>query len=157
MAREQGRKVIADNRKARHDYAILETKEAGLELLGTEVKSLRTNGCTLREAYIRVRDGEAYVVGMHIPPYDQGNIHNHDPLRDRRMLLHAREIEELQAGTDKKGLTIVPLVLYFVRGKAKLEIGIARGKSGVDKRRTMAERDAKRQMEQAIKQAQRGD
>ncbi len=146
------RKVIAENRKARHDFHIVERVEAGIALTGTEVKSLRDGGGTIREAYAQLRDGELYLVGANIAPYRQGNIQNHDPLRDRKLLLHRREIEQLGAKVAQRGMTLVPLSLYLTNGKVKLELGLARGKEGVDKRHAIAERDARRQMERAVKE-----
>jgi SsrA-binding protein len=141
-----GRKVVAENRKARHDYEILETLEAGLALQGTEVKSLRDGGGNIREAYIMVKGGEAWVTGMHIAPYAMGNIHNHEPT-----LLHKKESTTLDEHVTRKGNTIVPLTVYFTRGRAKLAIGIARGRQKGDKRQAIAERDAKRQIEREMK------
>jgi SsrA-binding protein len=146
------RKIIAENRKARHDFHIVERVEAGIALTGTEVKSLRDGGGTIREAYAQLRDGELYLVGANIAPYKQGNIQNHDPLRDRKLLLHRREIEQLGAKVAQRGMTLVPLSLYLTNGKVKLELGLARGKEGVDKRHAIAERDARRQMERAVKE-----
>lgn len=146
-----GRKVVAENRKARHDFHIFETLEAGLSLQGTEVKSLRAGSCTIREAYIQVRGGSAFITGMHIPTYEQGNIHNHEPTRDRRLLLHKREIVDLEEHVTRRGNTIVPLTVYFTRGRAKLTIGIARGKQQRDRRHDIAERDTKRQLERELK------
>jgi SsrA-binding protein len=146
------RKVIAENRKARHDFHIVERVEAGIALTGTEVKSLRDGGGTIREAYAQLRDGELYLVGANIAPYKQGNIQNHDPLRDRKLLLHRREIEQLGVKVAQRGMTLVPLSLYLTNGKVKLELGLARGKEGVDKRHAIAERDARRQMERAVKE-----
>jgi SsrA-binding protein len=146
-----GRKVVAENRKARHDFHVLETYEAGLELVGTEVKSLRAGGGNIRESYVTVRDGQAFLVNAHIAHYAQGNINNHDPLRDRRLLLHRRELDELHAHVARKGATIVPLTLYFTRGRAKLAIGVAKGKDRGDKRQAIVERDTKRQLERELK------
>jgi SsrA-binding protein len=146
------RKVIAENRKARHDFHIVERVEAGIALTGTEVKSLRDGGGTIREAYAQLRDGELYLVGANIAPYKQGNIQNHDPLRDRKLLLHRREIEQLGAKVAQRGMTLVPLSLYLTNGKVKLELGLARGKEGVDKRHAIAEREARRQMDRAVKE-----
>lgn len=143
---DAGRKVVAENRKARHNYHILETFEAGLSLVGTEVKSLRSGGCNIAEAYVDVKDNEAFIRGMNIAPYDQGNRFNHEPLRERRLLLHRKQIEELHGHIAKKGNTIVPLTVYFTRGKAKLAIGIARGKQNIDRRQDIAKRDAARQI-----------
>ena len=150
-AQSDGRKIVAENRKARHDFHILETVEAGLSLQGTEVKSLRRGTCSLREAYVVVRGGEAFVTGMNIPHYEQGNIHNHDPARDRRLLLHKREIVDLDEHVTRKGNTIVPLSLYFRNGRAKMLIGVARGKQHADKRHAIAERDVKRDLQREMK------
>ena len=154
MAEE--RKLIVENRKARHDFHILERVEAGVALLGTEVKSLRDGGGNLREAYAQLRTGEVFLVGANIAPYRQGNIQNHDPVRDRKLLLHRREIEQLGRKVAERGMTLVPLALYFSDGKVKLELGLAKGKEGIDKRRTIADRDARRQMERAMRQRERG-
>src|SRR5262249_34118929 len=142
---ESDERVVAQNRRARHDYFILETFEAGLVLSGTEVKSIRHGKASLAEAYATVENGEAYVLQMHIPPYEQGNRWNLDPVRRRKLLLHAREIAELERGVTQKGQTLIPLKLYFTpRGRAKLLIALARGKKSHDKRHAIAERDAKR-------------
>ena len=149
-------RVVAQNRRARHDYFILETFEAGLVLSGTEVKSLRQGKASLAEAYATVENGEAFVLQMHIPPYEQGNRWNLDPVRRRKLLLHQREIQELQRGIAQKGQTVVPLKLYFSeRGRAKLLIGLAKGKKTHDKRHTIAERDAKREIARARRSADR--
>src|SRR5437764_839602 len=126
------RKPIAENRKARHDYHILERLEAGIALTGTEVKSLRDGGGNIREAYAQLHDGEVFLVGANIAPYRQGNLQNHEPTRERKLLLHRREIEQLGRQVAERGMTIVPLQLYFVDGKVKLELGLARGKEGDD-------------------------
>ena len=150
-----GRKLIVDNRKARHDFHILERVEAGVALTGTEVKSLREAGGNLREAYAQLHDGEVFLVGAHIAPYRQGNLQNHEPMRDRKLLLHRREIEQLGRKVAERGMTLVPLQLYFADGRVKLELGLARGKEGVDKRHAIAERDAKRQMDRALRSVER--
>jgi len=149
------RKPIAENRKARHDYHILERLEAGIALTGTEVKSLRDGGGNIREAYAQLHDGEVFLVGANIAPYRQGNLQNHEPTRDRKLLLHRREIEQLGRQVAERGMTIVPLQLYFVDGKVKLELGLARGKEGVDKRHAIAARDAQRQMDRAMRGLER--
>ena len=149
------RKPIAENRKARHDYHILERIEAGIALTGTEVKSLRDGGGNIREAYAQLHDGEVFLVGANIAPYRQGNLQNHEPTRERKLLLHRREIEQLGRQVAERGMTIVPLQLYFVDGKVKLELGLARGKEGVDKRQAIAERYARRQMDRAVKEGYR--
>jgi SsrA-binding protein len=148
-------RLIAQNRRASHDYFILETIEAGLELTGTEVKSLRQGKASLAEAYATVENDEAFVRQMHIPPYEQGNRWNQDPVRRRRLLLHRAEIEMLKEAVARKGQTIVPLRLYFARGYAKLLLGIAKGTKTVDKRHTIAERDAKREMDRAKRGAEK--
>lgn len=147
-----GRKQIAENRRARHEYHILERVEAGVALTGTEVKSLRDGGGNIADAYAVLRGGEVYLVGANIAPYRQGNMQNHDPLRDRKLLLHRREIDQLGAKVAQRGMTLVPLSLYFSDGRVKLEIGLAKGKEGADKRHAMAERDAKRQMQRVVKE-----
>jgi SsrA-binding protein len=149
-------KIIAQNKKARHDYFIEQTIEAGIVLSGTEVKSIRQGKANLKDSYATIKDGEVFVSGMHISPYEQGNIFNKDPLRDRKLLLHKSEINKLIGYTQQKGMALVPIKLYFKRGKAKLELGIARGKKLYDKREDIAERDAKRNIEKRIKEQLRG-
>jgi SsrA-binding protein len=144
-------KLIADNRKARHEYELLERYEAGIALTGTEVKSLRDGGATLQQAYADVRDGEVWLIGAHIAEYGQGNVHNHEPDRDRKLLLHRREIASLYGKIRERGLTLVPTKLYFKDGKVKVEVALARGKERRDKRRDLAKRDADRQIERALK------
>ena len=144
-------KLIADNRRARHDYQLLERVEAGLVLTGTEVKSLRAGRATLGQAYADVRDGEAWLHGADIAIYDQGNRANHDPTRPRKLLLHRREIDRLYGQVREKGLTLVPTRLYFKEGRVEVELALARGKDVRDKRRTLVDRDAKRQIERALK------
>lgn len=151
MARATGTKLIAENRRARHDYHLLERFEAGLVLTGTEVKSLRDGRVTLQRSFGDVRGGEVYLVGAHIAEYAQGNIANHDPDRDRKLLLHRREIDSLIGKVQERGLTLVPTKLYWKDGRAKIELALARGKEARDKRRDIAERDAKRQIERALK------
>ncbi|MDQ3857125.1 MAG: SsrA-binding protein SmpB [Actinomycetota bacterium] len=150
MARSAGTKPIAENRRARHDFQLLERWEAGIALTGTEVKSLREGKASLLRAYGDVRDGEVYLVGVHIPEYGQGNRANHDPDRDRKLLLHKREIASLVGKVQERGLTLVPTRLYFKDGRVKVEIALARGKEAHDKRRAIAEREAKRQIERAL-------
>jgi len=145
-----GEKLIADNRRARRDYQILERFEAGIELRGTEVKSLRAGHVTLKDSYAQVEEGEMFLVGVYISPYEQGNIYNHDPERSRRLLLHKREILKLGQRVAEKGLTLVPLRVYFKRGRVKIEIGLCRGKLGVDKRETIRERDLQREAERDV-------
>lgn len=144
-------KVIVQNRKARHDYFIEETVEAGIALQGTEVKSLRMGKANLQDSYAQVRNGEVFVSGLHISPYDMGNRFNHDPLRTRKLLLHKGEIVKLGAQVQKKGLTLVPLSLYFKHGMVKMELAVARGKMLHDKRDDIAEREAKREIDRRIK------
>ncbi|HYM64428.1 MAG TPA: SsrA-binding protein SmpB [Gaiellaceae bacterium] len=151
MARAAGQKLIADNRRARHDYHLSDRLEVGIELTGTEVKSLRDGRVVLQGAFGDIRDGQAYLVGAHIAEYAQGNVANHDPDRDRRLLLHRREIDRLAGVTRERGVTLIPTRLYFKDGRIKLELAVARGKETRDKRRDLAERDAKRQMERALK------
>ena len=145
-----GTKLIAQNRKARHDYLIEETVEAGLKLVGTEVKSCREGKVTLTDAYAAVRDGEAWLLQLHIAPYSHGNRENHDPLRPRKLLLHRSEIAKLEAKVAQDGRTLVPLRLYFKHGLAKAEIAIARGKRAYDKRQSVAKRDADRQIQREL-------
>ncbi len=151
QAMTAGTKLIAENRRARHEYHLLDRYEAGLALTGTEVKSLRDGKATLQRAFGDVRDGELYLVGLHIPEYTQGNLANHDPDRERKLLLHRREIDQLVGKVQEKGLTLIPTRLYWKDGRAKVELALARGKDVRDKRRTIADRDAKRQMERALK------
>ena len=151
-----GRKLIVENRRARHDYAISERVEAGIALTGTEVKSLREGGGNLRDAYAQLRGGEVFLVGANIAPYKQGNIANHEPLRDRKLLLHRREIEKLGSQVAERGMTLVPLSMYFSDGRVKLELGLGRGKERADRRHALAERDAKRQIERALRERERG-
>jgi SsrA-binding protein len=150
MARAKGEKLIADNRRARHDYHLLDRVEAGLALTGTEVKSLREGKTSLQRAYAEVNENEAWLVGMHIPEYLQGNRANHDPDRPRKLLLHRREIDRLYGQVREKGVTLVPTRMYFKDGRVKVEIALARGKELHDKRRDLADRDAKRQMEREL-------
>jgi SsrA-binding protein len=151
MARAQGEKMIVDNRRARHDYHLSDRVEAGLVLTGTEVKVLRDGKATLQQAYADVRDGEAWLVGLHVPEYTQGNRANHEPDRPRKLLLHRREIDRMYAQVREKGMTIVPTRLYFKDGRVKAELALAKGKDLHDKRRDVADRDAKRQIERAVK------
>jgi SsrA-binding protein len=158
MAREPDDpdRLIAQNRRARHDYFILETVEAGLVLAGTEVKSLRHGKASLAEAYATVENGEAWVQQLHIPPYEQGNRWNLEPTRRRKLLLHRGEIVKLQRAVAQKGQTIVPLKLYFSRGYAKLLLGVAKGKKTHDKRQSIAERDAQREIQRGRRAGERG-
>lgn len=145
--------TIAVNRRARHEYAITETVEAGLVLTGTEIKSIRAHRANLAEAYARIEGGEAWLIGAHIAPYAEGNRWNHEPTRTRKLLLHRGQIAELVGLTKQKGLTIVPLRLYIRNGMAKVELGVARGKQAHDKRRSIAERDMRRELARETKQA----
>jgi SsrA-binding protein len=144
-------KPIVENRRARHEYQLLERFEAGIVLTGTEVKSLRQGGASLQRAYADVREGEVWLVGAHIAEYGQGNINNHDPDRDRKLLLHSKEIASLVGKVRERGLTLVPTQMYFKNGRAKVELALARGKERRDKRRDLARRDAERQIERALK------
>ena len=148
--------TVALNRRARHDYAIEDTLEAGLVLTGTEIKSIRAGRVNLAEAYARIERGEAWLIGAHIAPFEQGNRYNHEPKRTRKLLLHRSEIDELLGRAKAKGQTIVPLRLYITgRGKAKVELGLARGKQWHDRRREIAARDARRDVERELAEAQR--
>ncbi|MFC5826871.1 SsrA-binding protein SmpB [Nonomuraea insulae] len=151
MPRETGRKVIAQNKRARHDYHVEDTFEAGLVLQGTEVKSLREGRASLVDGYASIDGNEAWLLNVHIPEYTQGTWTNHAARRKRKLLLHRKEIEKLAAKTKEGGLTIVPLSLYFKDGKAKVEIGLARGKKDWDKRQSLAEQQAKREMARAVR------
>lgn len=148
--------TVALNRKARHNYTISDTFEAGLVLTGTEIKSIRAGKANLSDAYARVEKGEAWLVGAHIAPYEAGNRHNHEPKRDRKLLLHRSEIDELMGRAAAKGLTVVPLRLYISRGRAKIELGLAKGKQLYDRRRDIADRDSRRDMEREIADSARG-
>ena len=144
-------KLIANNKKAYHDYFIEDTWEAGIALHGTEVKSLRMGKCSIKESFIRIENGEMFVYGMHISPYEKGNIFNKDPLRVKKLLLHKTEINKLTGKIKEKGFTIVPLQVYFKDGKAKMEIGLCRGKKLYDKRADIAKKDIKREAEKEFK------
>ena len=148
-------KVIAVNRKARHDYFVLETFETGIELAGTEVKSIRAGGVNLKDSWCTIDDGELFVKGMHISPYDKGNVFNRDPFRVRKLLMHKREIMRLLGKVKQEGLTLVPLSLYFKKNHVKLEMGLCKGKQLHDKREDMARRDAAREIQRAMKIRQR--
>lgn len=150
MAKE-AMKLVANNKKAYHDFFIEEKYEAGLVLHGTEVKSLRMGKCSIKEAFIRIENGEVYIYGMHISPYEKGNIFNKDPLRVRKLLLHRQEIRKLIGNSSEKGYTIVPLQVYFKDGRAKIEIGLAKGKKLYDKRQDIAKKDQKREAEKELK------
>ena len=151
MAKGKGTKLIAQNKKAYHDYFILEKYEAGLVLHGTEVKSLRMGKCSIKEAFIRVEDGEMYIYGMHISPYEKGNIFNKDPLRPRRLLLHKAQIRKWDHEVRAAGYTVVPLKVYFDRSYVKVDIALAKGKKLYDKRDTIAKNDMRRQAEKDFK------
>ena len=151
MEKEQT-KIIAQNKKARHDYFIEQTMECGIVLSGTEVKSLRQGKVNLKDSYASIAHGEIFVCGMHVSPYEQGNIFNKDPMRDRKLLLHKAEINKLIGLTQQKGLTLVPLQLYFKKGKVKMELAVAKGKTLFDKREDIAERDAKREIDRRMKE-----
>jgi len=156
VAKESGRKLIAQNKKARHDYHLEDVIEAGLVLQGTEVKSLRAGRASLVDAYAHVKNGEVWLENAHIPEYDQGSWTNHEPRRPRKLLLHREQIAKLVGKTKESGLTLVPLSLYFKDGKAKVEIALARGKRAYDKRQTLAARDAAREIERAVGRRAKG-
>jgi SsrA-binding protein len=149
-------RAIATNRRARHEYSILETLEAGVVLRGTEVKSLRAGLVNFKDSYATVRNGEVWLLGCHINPYSHGTDANHDPERDRKLLLHAKEISRLAGKVAERGLTLIPLKLYFKSGRAKLELGLGRGKKLHDKRSTLREREVKREMDRAARDVRRG-
>lgn len=144
-------KTIADNRKARHDYFVLESYEAGIELTGTEVKSIREGGLNLKDSWISIDDGEAYIKQMHISPYEKGNIFNKDPLRTRKLLMHKREIMKLLGQVKQDGLTLIPISVYFKGSRVKVQVGLCKGKKLHDKRDAMAQRDAKRTIDRELK------
>mgnify|MGYP000150717779 CR=1 FL=1 len=150
MAKKEG-KLIANNKKAYHDYFIEETIQAGISLAGTEVKSLRMGKCSLKESYIQIKDGEAFIYNMHISPYEQGNIFNKDPLRPRKLLLHKKEIDKIFGKMKEKGNTVVPLQVYFNGSLVKVEVGLAKGKKLYDKRDDIAKKDQKREAEREFK------
>lgn len=149
--KDEAVKIVADNRKARHDFFVDESLEAGIALAGTEVKSLRQGKCNLRDSYARIENGEALLYNVHISPYDPASKFNHDPLRTRKLLLHKHEILKLNSKVREKGYTVVPLKMYFRNGKAKVELGLARGKRQYDKRDDLAERDAERAIARALR------
>ncbi|SIS92974.1 SsrA-binding protein SmpB [Alicyclobacillus vulcanalis] len=157
MARSEGIRVIAQNRKAYHDYFIEETYEAGLVLTGTEIKSIRKGSVSLRDAYARVDDGEVFIYNMHIAPYEQGNRFNHDPLRPRKCLLHKKEISHLYGSVRQRGVTLVPTKIYIKDGWAKVELALAKGKKLYDKREAAKERDANREIQRALRARTRGE
>lgn len=150
---EQQQRVTVSNRKARHDYHILDTVEAGIVLTGTEVKSLRKGNANLQDSYATIKRGEVWLSGMHISPYEQGNIHNHDPIRTRKLLLQKKEIRKLISRVQEKGLTLVPLSVYFKGPYAKVELAIAQGKKSYDKREAIKQREAKREISQRLKRS----
>ena len=156
MSKERGRKIIVSNRKARHDYTILDTYEAGIVLVGTEVKSLRAGKASLADAFATVDDGEVWLRNVHIPEYTYGTWTNHDVRRHRKLLLHKAEIEKLIGKTKEGGLSLVPLSLYFADGKVKVELALARGKRAYDKRQDLAKRDARREVARAMGRAVKG-
>ena len=155
MKQNSGVKIIAKNRRVRHEYHILETFEAGLALKGTEIKSIRAHRVSLKRGYVQPRGGELWLVDVHIAEYEQGNRENHDPVRPRKLLLHRREINKIIAALSQKGLTCVPSRLYLKNGRAKVEIALARGKKLHDKRQAMARRDSQRQVERALREKYR--
>ena len=155
MAKHPGEKLIAENRKARHDYHLSDFVEAGLVLTGTEVKSCRAGRANLRQSYAEVRDGEAWLLGAHISVYEQGNINNHEPERPRKLLLHRRQVDDLWEAVREKGMTLVPTRMYFKGGRAKVEIAVAKGKDVHDKRADVVKRDADREIQRALKDARR--
>lgn len=157
MAKNEAAKLVANNKKAYHDYFIEEKYECGIALHGTEVKSLRMGKCSVKEAFIRVENGEVFIYGMHISPYEKGNIFNKDPLRVKKLLLHRQQIRKLIGDSSEKGYTIVPLQVYFRDGRAKIEIGLARGKKLYDKRQDIARKDQRREMEKELKVRLRGN
>lgn len=150
MGKNDNENIIASNPKARHDYFIDDTIECGIELVGTEVKSVRLGKVNMKDSYALIKNGELFVLGMHISPYEQGNIFNKDPLRTRKLLAHKREIQKLIGMVKQKGITLVPLSLYWVKNKIKLEIGIARGKKLYDKRQDIAKKDAERRIQRYL-------
>ena len=151
MAKESGSRLIANNKKAYHDYFIEDTYEAGIELAGTEVKYMRMGKCSIKESFVQIEHGEVFVYGMHISPYEKGNIFNKDPLRTRKLLLHQYEIRKIAAKIAEKGFTLVPLKVYFKGSLVKVEIGIAKGKKLYDKRQTIAKNDQRREAEREFK------
>ena len=151
---KESTKTIAQNKKAHHDYFVLESYEAGIELCGTEVKSLRAGRVNLKDSWCNIVDGEIFVNGMHISPYDHGNVFNKDPMRVRRLLMHKKEILKLFGTLQQQGLSLIPISLYFKGSKVKMQVGLCNGKKLYDKRATMAERDAKRNIDRALKERQ---
>lgn len=155
MAKNIGIKTISQNKKAYHDYFVDEKYEAGIELFGTEVKSIRNGNVNLKDAYCDIKDGELFVIGMHISPYEQGNIFNRDPLRKKKLLMHKREIMKLQGLVSQKGFSLIPLSLYFNGSRVKVEVGLCRGKKMYDKRDSIAKRDADRDIDRKVKEYNR--
>ena len=155
MPKKEGIKEIASNRKAFHDYFVLERFEAGIELFGTEVKSIRAGQVNLKDSYCTIREGELFVRGMHVSPYEKGNIFNRDPVRIRRLLMHKREIRKLHDLQKRDGYALIPLSLYFKDSRVKVELGLCKGKKTYDKRDAIAKRDAKREMERAVREKNR--
>lgn len=151
---KESTKTIAQNKKAHHDYFVLESYEAGIELCGTEVKSLRAGRVNLKDSWCNIVDGEIFVNGMHISPYDHGNVFNKDPMRVRRLLMHKKEILKLFGTLQQQGLSLIPISLYFKGSKVKMQVGLCKGKKLYDKRASMAERDAKRNIDRALKESQ---
>lgn len=156
MAKERGRKLIAQNRKARHDYSIEDSFEAGMVLMGTEVKSLRAGRASLVDGFAMVEDGEVWLHNVHIPEYNEGSWTNHMPKRRRKLLLNRKEIDKITAKLKESGLTLIPLSMYFLDGRAKVEIGVARGRKNYDKRQAIAEKDAKREASKAVGRRAKG-
>ena len=154
MAKEST-KTIAQNKKAHHDYFVIESFEAGIELCGTEVKSIRQGRVNMKDSWCTVENGELFVKGMHISPYEQGNIFNRDPLRPRKLLLHHREIRKLESQVMRQGFTLIPLEVYFSNGRVKVMLGLCKGKQLHDKRETMAKKDSEREIQRALRQRQK--
>ena len=152
VSKKEDRQIIAQNKKAQHDYFVLETYEAGIELFGTEVKSIRKGRVNLKDSWCSIDEGEIFVNGMHVSPYEQGNIFNRDPMRVKRLLMHKREINRLFGVTKQQGLTLIPLSVYFLKGRAKIEVGLCKGKKNFDKRDVAAKKDAQREIERNFKE-----
>ena len=152
VSNKEDRQIIAQNKKAQHDYFVLETYEAGIELLGTEVKSILKGRVNLKDSWCSIDEGEIFVNGMHVSPYEQGNIFNRDPMRVKRLLMHKREINRLFGVTKQQGLTLIPLSVYFLKGRAKIEVGLCKGKKNFDKRDVAAKKDAQREIERNFKE-----
>ena len=155
ISKPEERQVVSQNKKARHDYFVLETYEAGIELFGTEVKSIRKGRVNLKDSWCSIDEGEIFANGMHISPYEQGNIFNRDPMRPKRLLMHKREINRLLGVTKQQGLTLIPLSVYFLKGRAKIEVGLCKGKKNYDKREDMAKKAANRDIDRAMKERSR--